>query len=190
MPISEDTVQHTPYVLYSTMTPPPFSHTYNVSVRTGQIDGWKSKLPWEMQEFGQKKKAEPFLPTPASLCHFKPEHPLWSPYPGLSIYHYGTYGLQNSRFLLKIDDKHAYFFTLATIVSACMQKRPIKSSPSVSWTLLEYFSYLKTLPSLFLSSPGCTGNWSRRWIRWHQTPPQRIDPFSTGNAAHSRGVSQ
>lgn len=90
------------------------SHTYNVSVHTGQTDGWKSKLliatMGNVRVCAEKKKVEPFLPTPASLWHFKPEHPLWSPYPGLSRYHYGTYGLQNSGFLLKTDDKHAYFF--------------------------------------------------------------------------------
>lgn len=85
-----------PATFTSPSTHPPrfLTPTYNVNAHTGQIDGWKCKLL--IATLGNARvwaeKAEPFLPTPASLCHFIPQHPLWSPYPGLPRDKYGMDG--------------------------------------------------------------------------------------------------
>lgn len=147
------------------------SHTYNVSVHTGQTDGWKSKLliatMGNVRVCAEKKKRLSHFFPHLLLCDTLNQNILSGHLiPAFPDTTTGRMASETAGFCLKRMINMHIFFTLVTTVSACMQKRPTKLLKSVSCTLSECCSDSKTLPSsLFLRSPGRTGNWSRRWIR-------------------------
>lgn len=137
-----------------------------------------------MQQFEQKK-AEPFLPTPASLCHFKPEHPLWSPYPSAPV------GGGNSKMTLFCFKLTFLFFSFLFFAQICcfvlfFFLKDILIAMSCDVCDNRVIFQLKTCPHPRLL---------RRQLE------QRVDPvtqdttaenqhFSIGNTRRAPGVSQ